>query len=195
MQTTQPDSEKLTYEKVWEMFQETDRRFKETDKQLKEAFQETNKQFKDTDKKLKKLEHLFTSQWGKLIESLIEGDLIKLLNERGIEVRNTSTRNKGRYNGKQFEIDIIAENGEEVVVVEVKTTLKVSNVNDFLQKLNDIKQMLPKYKNNKIIGAIAYLTSDENADNMALNNGLLVIKATGNSSNIINPIDFNFRYW
>ena len=78
----------LTFEKVWQMFQETDKRFKETDRQ-----------FKESDKKLKKLEDLFTSQWGKLIESLVEGDLIQLLNQRGIKVNDTSTRAKSFYNG------------------------------------------------------------------------------------------------
>lgn len=34
----------------------------------------------------KKLEKLFTSQWAKLIESLIEGDLINLLRAFGINV-------------------------------------------------------------------------------------------------------------
>ena len=79
----------LSFEKVWLMFQETDKKFKETDKLLTEKFQ-------DTDKKLNKLEQLFTSQWGKLVESLVEGDVLKILNERGIEVKDTLRRRTGR---------------------------------------------------------------------------------------------------
>ena len=40
---------------------------------------------KETDRKIKKLNDLFTGQWGKLMESLVEGDLIKLLKERQIK--------------------------------------------------------------------------------------------------------------
>ncbi|MDR2258459.1 MAG: hypothetical protein LBE14_04850, partial [Treponema sp.] len=36
----------LTFEKVWAMFQETDRKFKETDRQ----FKETDRKFKETDR-------------------------------------------------------------------------------------------------------------------------------------------------
>ncbi|MDD3527254.1 MAG: hypothetical protein PHX39_09940, partial [Bacteroidales bacterium] len=76
----------LNFDQIWQLFQETDKKFKETDKQFKETdkkFKETDKQFKETDKQLKKtdkkikeLSALFTSQWGKLVESLVEGDLV-----------------------------------------------------------------------------------------------------------------------
>ena len=71
-------------------FQETDKRFQETDRILSEKFKETDRmlseKFKETDKKLNKLEQLFTSQWGKLVESLVEGDIVNLLNQKGINV-------------------------------------------------------------------------------------------------------------
>jgi hypothetical protein len=62
----------LSFEKVRLMFKETDKKFQETDRVLSEKF-------KETDKKLNKLERLFTSQWGKLVESLVEGDIVTLL--------------------------------------------------------------------------------------------------------------------
>ena len=48
------ETEALTFEKVWAMFQETDRKFQETDRQFKETdrqFKETDRQFKETDRK------------------------------------------------------------------------------------------------------------------------------------------------
>ena len=48
--------------------------------------QETGRQMKETDWKLRRLEELFNGQWGKLMEALVEGDLIELLRQRGIEV-------------------------------------------------------------------------------------------------------------
>jgi hypothetical protein len=38
-----PTGEGLTFEKVWAMFQETDKQIKETDKQIKESAQETER--------------------------------------------------------------------------------------------------------------------------------------------------------
>ena len=181
---TKRTTEKLDFDKVWLMFQETDKKFQETDKK-----------FQETDKKLRKLEDLFTSQWGKLMEKLVEGDLIKLLNERGIKVNYTHSRTKGIYNGKKFEFDIIAENGEEIVVVEVKTTLRSSDVKEFINKLKIFKEILPKYVNNKVIGGMAFLDSASNSELMAENKGLLVIKATGSSASITNSPDFVPKVW
>ena len=93
------------------MFKETNKQFQETDKQ----FKETDKKFQETDKKIKELAYLFTSQWGRLIESLVEGDLVNLLNSRGIAVNRTSERIKGCRNGENFEFDIIAHNSYNFV--------------------------------------------------------------------------------
>lgn len=89
----------------------------------------------ETDKKLRQLEELFTSQWGKLMEKLVEGDLIKLLNERGIKVNFVHSRTKGIFEKKKFEFDLIAVNGDEIVVVEVKTTLRPDDVKQFIKKI------------------------------------------------------------
>ena len=184
MPTASQQTEKLDFDKVWLMFQETDKKFQETDKQ-----------FKKTDKKLRDLEKLFTGHWGRLMESLVEGDLVKLLNERGILVNLLYNRVRGIYVDRQFEFDIIAENGDEIVFVEVKTTLKTDDVKDFIEDLKLFKKMRPKYKDNKVIGTVAYLTDEGDASRMAQNKGLFVIQATGSSASIINRIDFQPRAW
>ena len=165
--TAKPD-----FDKVWLMFQETDKKFQETDK------------------KLNKLEHLFTSQWGKFVESLVEGDLINMLNNRGIKVNQTATRVKGFHKDRQYEFDIIAENGVEVVIVEVKTTLRPDDITEFLDELSEFKSVLPKYGKNKIYGAVAYITEDGGSATMASRKGLFTIKATGKSASITNIKNF-----
>ena len=44
---------------------------------------------KQTDRQLRRLEDLFNGQWGKLMEALVEGDLVKLLSQRGVKVDHT----------------------------------------------------------------------------------------------------------
>ena len=197
----------VTLEEVWSLFKETDRKFQETDRLLKEQSRETDRKFQETErllkeqslateKKLNKLEELFTSQWGKLMESLVEGDLVRLLIDRGITVTDTATRIKGvRPDGGNYEFDIIAHNGEEIVVVEVKTTLKPNDVKKFIAKLNQLKEWMPRYAHNRIYGAMAWLTADAGAEAMVLNRGLFSIRATGDSAQILNPPDFTLRYW
>ncbi|HPP77928.1 hypothetical protein [Methanospirillum sp.] len=199
----------MTFEKVWLMFQETDKKFKETDKKFKETdkkFKETDEKFKETDrilsekfretdKKLNKLERLFTSQWGKLVESLVEGDILALLNKRGIQVTDTVKRRAGRRDGVDYEFDIIAINGDEIVIVEVKTTLRPEDIRNFLRKLKQAKNWMPEYADKKVYGAVAFLSEDAGTAAMAEKNGLFVIRATGDSASIINPENFVPKVW
>jgi len=174
------------------LFRETDRKFQETDRK----FQETDRKFQETDRKINALERLFTSQWGKLMESLVEGDLINILNARGIGITDTSSRLKGKCpDGGNFEFDIIAHNGEEIVVVEVKTTLRPKDVTLFLDKLGRIKEWLPRYQKNRIYGAMAWLTADAGAEVMVDSRGLFSIRATGDSAAILNDPGFEPRAW
>jgi len=56
-----------------------------------------------------------------------------------------------------FEFDIIAHNGEEIVIVEVKTTLRVGLVKKFIKRLHRAKYYLPEYGAYRVFGTVAYL--------------------------------------
>ena len=187
--------------------QETDRRIQKTERVIKETnrevaerqketdrvVQETAQQLKETDRQLKKTDAHFNSQWGKLMESLVEGDLVPLLQERGVTVERTSTNAKGTRNGHHYEFDILAVNGEQVVVVEVKTTLRSEDVAYFLEKLADYTTWAPEHKDRRILGAVAYLKADSSVTMYAERQGLYVIRATGSSAAITNQEDFRPR--
>ena len=88
------------------------------------------------------------------------------------------------------EFDILAVNGKEVVVVEVKTNLTPDKVKYFLTSLKDFKNYFPDYKSKTIYGAVAYLRSESEAQLFSQKQGLFVIRATGDSASIINTKDF-----
>lgn len=165
-----------------ERSEELDRRMKETDRQMKE-----------TDRRLKKAENLFTTQWGKLMESLVSGDLVRLLDGRGIGVRSLAQRTLTRRGGESYEVDIMAVNGEEIVVVEVKTTLRPEDVGRFRSKLVRFKEWWPEYRDRKVYGAMAYLQASEEVALHAERQGFFVIRATGDSASIVNAEDFEPR--
>lgn len=161
-----------SFAQVWQLFEATDRKFQETDKKLKE------------------LAALFTSQWGKLIESLVEGDLIKILNDRGIKVDSVLQRRRGSKEGQNFEYDLIAVNNTEIVIVEVKTTLRPQDVTEFHEKLWKAKKFMPEYRNMTIYGGVGFISAEGASDRMAEKHGFFVIKATGSSASIVNQDDF-----
>ncbi len=161
--------------------------------ELRESRRETDRQMQETDRRLKKAEDLFTTQWGRLMESLVRGDLVALLNERGIEVERTLQRVESRRGGRHFEVDLLAVNGREVVVVEVKTTLRSEGVTKFVSKLSEFLDWCAEYRGRRILGAVAYLDGAESVTKYAERSGLFVIRATGNSASILNEPGFEPR--
>ena len=75
--------EPATPEEIWNILREVAESQKETDRRMQE-----------TNVRLRKLDELFNGQWGKLMESLVEGDLVKLLAERGMAVDHTINKSE-----------------------------------------------------------------------------------------------------
>ena len=165
---------------------EIDRRQAEIDRRQAEIDRRQAK----TDRLLRKLGRQIGGQgqrWGKIIESLVEGDLCMLMTEfLGVEVVDISRRVEVR----DVEIDLVAVNTDTVVVVEVKTTLQQEHIDRFISaKLNRFTQLRPHYKDSKIFGVIAFVKVDNNAREViayALSKGLIVIKAMRGTNHIIN---------
>jgi hypothetical protein len=189
-----------TPQEIWEILreitagqQETDRRMRETDRRLQATDELITRQTRAANRRMAELDNLFNSQWGKLIESLVEGDLVNLLQRRGIAVHHTVTNPRQNYGERRWEFDIVAINGEEVVVVEVKTTLRVPDLDRFIPRLNEFQELMPEYAARRIYGAVAYLKAHQQSDVRAERLGLFVIRATGSSASITNQDGFTPR--
>ncbi len=179
LRATQRETERLLQEVAEEQ--------KKTDEQLKA----TDRQLKATDRQLKATDSRFNTQWGRLVESLVEGSLVPLLRARGIDVRQTFRRAEAEFftgsgERRQKEFDILAANGDEAVAVEVKTTLTPDMVKYFLSAMEDFKRYFPVYEDKRVHGAVAYLRSESEAALYAERQGLFVVRATGDSASIVN---------
>ncbi len=218
MPAARQNQEKLSFEHVWALFKESDKKFQEmtmdSDKKFKEMTMDSDRKFKEmtmeSDKQLKELraeiarmekqankrhrelETLFTGQWGKLVESLVEGRLLALL--RGFGFAVTQTFQNATDENKLMEFDIIADDTTESIVVEVKTTLKIDDINYFLEKLGRFKEVFRTFGSKTVFGAVAFLKAENNVRQYAEKMGLIVIKATGNGT-ILNQKDFKPKGW
>ncbi len=186
-------------EETNQQMKETDRRMKETDRQMEETARhlkqiqgEADRQRKEADRRLRRAEDLFTSQWGRLVESLVEGDLLKLLRERGVKVEAVYSRLRLECGPYEREVDLLATNGDEVVAVEVKTTLRPPDVDRFLDLLAH-PALLRHVRGRRLYGGVAYLREHQGTSRYAGRKGLFVIRATGNSASIVNPPEFRPR--
>ena len=198
-----------TPDEIWKILRETEQLLKtvavnqkKTDQQIdkfllerKEREKTMDKMFLKTDRQIQKIGGRFNQRWGALVESLVEGKLVQIFQDRDIDITQTHTRSTaewrkpdGRIERREF--DIIVANGTELVVVEVKTTLTPKDVNFFLETLKDFKKYFPRYKTETVYGAVAYLKSESRADRLAEEEGLFLIRAAGDSASLVNKKDF-----
>ena len=185
-------------DEIWSLIKETQKNLKEVSVSHKEAKQEMKElraSQKKTDQQIQKMGGRFNQRWGAFVESLVSGNLVKILQNWGIDIMQTHTRSEVQWKKpdgsiQKGEFDIIAANGSEVVAVEVKTALYPKDVKTFLETLQDFKKYFPRYKTETIYGAVAYLTSEDKAHFFAEENGLFVIRATGDSASIVNQEGF-----
>ena len=195
MKTQNTQRKPATPEEVWRILRENAEERKKYAAEREKANADLDRRFKETDKAFNKLYAMFNSQWSKLVESLVEGKLVELLQSRGIDVHETGSRIQRSYTDEQGEIqrreiDIIAANGKDIVAVEVKTTLKPKDVKYFIETLKIFKRFSSMYENKTVYGAMAYLKSDAEAALFAERQGLFVIRATGDSASLTNKPNF-----
>lgn len=166
---------------------------KKVQRQIDEMVKEGKERRKEYEERQKEYDRKFgdlSNRWGKFVESLVEGDLVAMLRGKGIDVITIGPHLRGERDGERFEFDIVAVNGEEVVVVEVKSTLRAEDVKHFLRKLEKFTTWIQHHKGSKVYGAVAYLQVVQSAEIYAERQGLFVIRATGNSASIINGDGF-----
>ncbi len=178
----------------------------ETAKALEKVTEAIEKNVKDTEKWRIKARDFVTGEvgnrWGELVEVITKENLGRLLKERGFKIHrvygNVTDEDK-----RQWEIDVMAVNGKEIVIVEAKASLTAKDVKLFIKKkLPKIREYLPEHKDKKIHGAVAYLRSKveasdkkkvehgKDAAKYAFEQGLFVISVTGETASMLNDKSF-----
>jgi hypothetical protein len=162
-------------------------------KETREQFKETDRRFKETDKKIGKI----AGTLGRFVEGLVEPKLLELFQNRGIEVteihHNVEIHRKGM---EEAEIDLLLINSDYSIAVEVKTTLKVSDIDDHLMRLEKLKKNpIRSIKGTILLGAVAGIKIESNADKYAYRQGLFVLKQKGEIVEIANDDKFQPKEW
>ncbi len=200
METTPTIPKDLSFEKVWFMMQENERIRKENERIHKDAREKEREEYRirkekrdeewdkmkaemkassdKTDKEISKLSNLFTTQWGKLVEALVQPACLRLFQNRGIDITQSMENIKFQKGGDNMELDVMLVNKTELVIVEIKTTCTTHYVDHLFKVLKKFKKFRPDYKHYKVYGAIAALKFNSNSEKYAEKNGLFVLKAT-----------------
>jgi hypothetical protein len=187
-----------TLEDVWALFREV----ADSQKQVAEAQKETDRKFQETDRKISEMNREVNKrigelggQWGLFVENLVAPACERLFTERGIPVHMVSRRVMKRMGGDTLEIDVLVVNAEHVVDVEVKSSLGVEEVREFLEDLKRFRQFFPEYADKRLHGAVAGMRIEDGAAAFAYRQGLFVIAQTGDSVGILNDAKFAPKVW
>jgi hypothetical protein len=187
----------LSFEKVWAMFQETDRKFQETDRKFQETdrkIQETALQMKETDRKISNL----GSRIGDLVEQMIAPNVLEKFNKLGYVFGKVAPRvyyNDSRGN-HIAEVDLLLENGDTALAVEVKTNLTNVDVRDHVKRMETLRRYADEHGDRrKLLGAVAGAIASREVKTFAVKNGFFVLEQSGDTMKINVPEDFKPREW
>ncbi|GBD52768.1 DUF3782 domain-containing protein [Microcystis aeruginosa NIES-298] len=166
---------------------ESDRRAVEADRSMAEL--------KRTVERTSKAVDSLTTRWGRFVEELVEPAVLRLFQEKGIDIKEVYPRARVKRQGIAMEIDILGVDDTDLVVVECKSRLSQDDVDEFIEKLTRFKIAFPHYKNYRAYGAVAGIEINEGIDRYAYKKGLFVIKPSGDTVAIINDADFQPNTW
>jgi hypothetical protein len=180
----------LTFEKVWAMFQETDRKFQE----IARKSEETDRQFKETDRKISKL----GGRLGELVEHLVAPNILEKFNKLGyvfgkfgLDVSFVDAQGV-----HLAEVDILLENGDVTLAVEVKSKLMIDDVRDHITRMEKLRRYAGEHGDSrKLLGAVAGAIIPKESKIFALKNGFYVIEQAGDTVKIDVPDGFTPKEW
>ena len=188
-------------------YQEMRENSKERERQLNQTIEALKQQKKRFDE----ASGYFDNKWGTFMENLLNGCLVNLLKSKGIAVTGVIRYFQIEDENKQIraEFDLVAINGKDLVVVEVKSTLTHEKVDKFVKKIEQFKTYLPTYREGKnVYGAMGYLEiyerskrykkkskggKWEDSGKIAMEKGLWLIEAPAGDADfakIVNSKDF-----
>lgn len=181
-----------TADEVWQLLGElaesqrtTERVLRETERFIQAVAQENrdrgqqvNEQIQQVNKRISDL----GGAWGRFVEDLVAPACERLFVERGIPVQQVSQRVRRRLNGETMEIDVLVVNNGHVMAVEAKSSLSVTDVQDFIADLARFKAFFPDYADSQLYGAVAGIGIESGADRYAYRQGLFVLTQAGESA-------------
>jgi hypothetical protein len=177
-----PEYEGLSFEKVWAMFQETDKKFQETDKK----FQENEKLLRQNQKMMSDLGRKF----GKIVEHMFIPNLQEKFNAFGYEFGKSSTNVLigNKEHNIYAEVDVFLENGDCALAVEIKTQANIDDIREHVERMEKLRQYFDLHNDKrKLFGAVAAAIIPDNVHDFALKNGFYVIRQLGDNIDVEEP--------
>ncbi|MDR0586368.1 MAG: hypothetical protein LBG26_03925 [Treponema sp.] len=203
METAQTVEKKPDFDTVWaaiqatnEQLRETDRIVRETDRIVKEnaiQMKETDKQMKETYKQMKETDKRvgeITNRFGEMVEYMVVPNLVAKFRELNFEFEKThrDTVIASKEHNIYTEVDAFLENGDKVMIVEIKNKPSVDDIDDHVKRMEKLRAYADLHNDRRTyLGAIAGVVFNDSEKTYALKNGFYVIEPSGDTFTITEP--------
>jgi len=185
----------LTFEDVWAALMEDREERKKYAREWREEAKEAWKILKETDKKIGDLGDRF----GEMIEHMVMPALVKKFRELGFVFTKAypSAEIKDEENNIITEVDITLENGEKVMIVEVKSKPNTKDIIKHIERMKKIRTHADLHNDNRIfLGAVAGMVMKDNIKTFILEKGFYLIEPSGEEFFITVPEgEYSPREW
>ncbi|ARI83824.1 DUF3782 domain-containing protein [Microcystis sp. LEGE 00066] len=166
--------------------------------ELSQAQKETDKQIKETDKQINRVSQQIGelgNRLGEFVEWQVRPAVVRLFQERGIDVHEFHPGISVKRDNEGLEIDLLVVNDTDAILVEVKSKLTQRDVDEHLQRLAKFKRLMPRFRDVKALGAVAAMIVPNEVASYACRQGLFVLVQSGENVIILNDAEFTPQIW
>ena len=213
MGTTVPDYPRgITFEQIWAAIhadrEATEARKKEFDREMQErqekidkemrelkesqrkSARELNKQLEKSAKQLNKQLGALGNRFGEMIECMVLPNMVRQFRKLGFVF--TKAYRDGDWRDENDEtiadVDITLENGDKVMLVEVKSKPSSEDITDHVRRIENVRVYADKRNDNrKYLGGIAGMVFGKTEKEFAFKTGFYVIEPSGETFKISAP--------
>jgi hypothetical protein len=170
----------------------------QSQQELSQAQKETDKQIKETDKQINRVSKQIGelgNRLGEFVEWQVRPAVVRLFQERGIDVHEFHPGISVKRDNEGLEIDLLVVNDTDAILVEVKSKLTQRDVDEHLQRLAKFKRLMPRFRDVKALGAVAAMVVPNEVASYGCRQGLFVLVQSGENVIILNDAEFTPRVW
>jgi hypothetical protein len=171
---------------------ERDEKFDEEMKERDEKFAREMKEFRDeTNTAIRRISVEFLGATGHIVEGLASSAVDKIFKDAGLDLLHYGKNIKPKLpeDNSKMEVDVLLGNETFVVPVEVKADFTKRKVKRFVRQMAMYRTFFPEYADKEVVAAVAAINYEGGADQLAHEEGLLVIRVSSDNIFSLDPFD------
>jgi hypothetical protein len=197
MEAVQTQAEKPSFETVWATLQEVAAMQRKSAEEYEQQRRKSDEEFKQWKKEIDsivknnaRIVGKLGGRFGEMVEYMVVPNLLKKFRKLGFvfDKAYQQTTIEDPENNIFTEVDITLENGDKVMIVEVKSKPSTEDIAEHIERMRKVRTHADLHGDRrKFLGAIAGMVFNDNEKRFAMKNGFYVIEPSGETFIITAP--------